>query len=355
MEWLTPLDLSGPQDPTEDCPSKMGVDEMDALASLMEEGSDVVILSSVESGVRVIDPSSGSEVSNGSVIHFNPLLFRNGGCLSGPDISAEVKMVLELGLSRNDMTMRDKSSGEILWQRSVPSFIVEAHGLNGVETIEVDRRELMENGGGQAKHPILFSEDGGRSMVLIPSDTLGPIDHEKAYHVDSRTKGPRRLLSLPGYGHSAGRISKSRRSSKLVELAMATAFGAMLFIAPVLVYLLSRNRTAASNSLYHRHSPLKDGGKNAGSNNGNLPSMGSEDLSVQKQINNFEDNGDRADVGKKKKKKKKKAKLSKLSDQEDVYSNVLVGKTTYGFVPQVSTPQFACGKNSEKTSRRKWH
>jgi len=230
----------------ESCPD---AEQRKSLDNVLDESSDVVILRSVESGMRVIEPATGMQVMNASIHHIKPLLFQNGECLPGysgdvtnGSIEKEPVYKLEVSHSRKEIHMFDGDSA--LWSETLPSLAVEAHGLSGVE---VEISEQPEAFGLDAESstnlvPRILAEDQGRSRMLVGA-TNTAFGSEKAQYFESPPDDRQRYL--PGPAEQSTSYRRRTRAGLVEGPSPIEILIAVLFCGTLIVTLLLLYRTGA--------------------------------------------------------------------------------------------------------------
>lgn len=99
----------------------------------------LIAVSRTTVGVRVVQIGSNRELANASLVHTVPSYLDRGRCLpnSSPPSDAFVAYVTK---SRNRITVRSMTTGDVVWTKELSSPVVEAHGLGGVQ-VAGNRRE----------------------------------------------------------------------------------------------------------------------------------------------------------------------------------------------------------------------
>jgi len=263
----------GTTDLTENCPSSGGW-ASPAMESEFGSNSDIVILRSVESGVKVID-FANQEVANGSVLHFSPSLYQNGECTATKELPAREQYSLQLSPSRTEIRMLAEDGETVLWEQSLPSFAVEAYGLNGV-SVDLEEEYKGINGPNSNNAPVVYTEDGGRSMVLVGNDRTPLMSVQKPVYVDNRHSGFEKHKYLPGGNFRDGFKTKQNVVQPLTWIQiLATALFLSLFLIAFAILLKASSTKRASPAYAFPHLNGEENIASSSSKDGNIPSSGS--------------------------------------------------------------------------------
>uniref|UniRef100_A0A7S1TIK4 non-specific serine/threonine protein kinase n=1 Tax=Compsopogon caeruleus TaxID=31354 RepID=A0A7S1TIK4_9RHOD len=190
----------------------------------------VVVLSRVEVNVQVRDAASGKVMSNATMVHTSTSLLFKGKCVVEAPTSQGNELIVDVATDRESLTLREQSSGKILWIRPVSGLVMDATGLNGVRISPAGHPLGLIRGG-----EVILRRVNGQSMADRPREKFSKNwPSEARYHVRLGSPDASNFLPL-----SIGRNLYSEVGMKITRSQLRPTFDAKLVSVALLCVFLS--------------------------------------------------------------------------------------------------------------------